>query len=138
MKIPKEERCRIPILVDEEECTKCRNLQSKWRSLKLTKAQEKYWKYALKRFKIKQHIEGRASVEQILKRRRFLFVTFNYNRDNSRICRYYRQKQVKELNFSQVYKYLTEENISEIRFVDSTSVRRYNKRFKRKIYILYA
>ena len=29
---------------------------------------------------------------------------------------------VKELNFSQVYKYLTEENISEIRFVDSTSV----------------
>ena len=29
---------------------------------------------------------------------------------------------IKELNFSQVYKYLTEENISEIRFVDSTSV----------------
>ena len=29
---------------------------------------------------------------------------------------------VKELNFSQVYKYLTEEKISEIRFVDSTSV----------------
>lgn len=29
---------------------------------------------------------------------------------------------VKELNFSQVYKYLTEENISEIHFVDSTSV----------------
>ena len=40
---------------------------------------------------------------------------------------------VKELNFSQVYKYLTEENISEIRFVDSTSVEGTIKDSKEKL-----
>ena len=39
---------------------------------------------------------------------------------------------VKELKFSQVYEYLTEENISEIHFVDSTSVEGVLKDSKKK------
>ena len=43
---------------------------------------------------------------------------------------------VKELNFSQVYKYLTEENISEIRFVDSTSVEGTIKIQKKNLHLI--